>query len=248
MKKRVTWRWRSREAQSCKQVVLCVCDCQWGAVINKLCDSSYRRHLLWRTHGRTHTHTCCSDDHSFPWGYESPGRTCVRLQHPSCFPLLSLSTFFSSSPYTDLCSVRSLSHLPFHIHSSSLVNPFLTHLLTSPLCISSPPPRATLFTVADIFRVWRAVKSLWRSMCAAWLLVLSHSMMERLAYLWHGSSCFCHMFDVLRALGIRPIFHWWAGCCRNLAAVVVTSRTWLSVEPSNRTHSENIEENIRWDT
>lgn len=113
----------------------------------------------------------------------------------------------------DVCSVRSLSHLPFHIHSASLVNPFsYSSPYFSLLHFIPPPPRATLFTVADIFRVWRAVKSLWRSMCTGWLSALSHSMMEWLAYLWHGSSCFCHMFDVLRALGIRPIFHRWAGC------------------------------------
>ncbi len=27
---------------------------------------------------------------------------------------------------------------------------------------------------------------------------------------------FCHMFDVLQALGIQPIFHRWADCCKTL--------------------------------
>lgn len=104
-----------------------------------------------------------------------------------------LFSSFSFSPF-NLRSLRSLSRLPLHIHSTSLLT------LSSPL--SAPfvfpfPPLATFFTVADIFRVWHAVKSLWRSMCAVWLSVLSHRMMERLAYLWYSSSCFtiCLMYS-----------------------------------------------------
>lgn len=153
MKKRVTLRWRNWEAQSCKQVVLCVCDCQRGAVINKLCDSSYRRHLLWHARTHTHAHTCCSDDHSFPWGYESPGRTCVRLQHPSCFPLLSLSTFFSppsSSASTCAQSGVCLTCL-FIFTPLPLLTLFLLVSLLLPSAFHSPPPPGLPFSQWQIY-------------------------------------------------------------------------------------------------
>lgn len=67
---------------------------QRGAVINKLCDSSYRHHPLWHTQTRARAHTH-GNDHSIPRGHESPGRTRVQVQHPSCFPLF-FSPFFTS--------------------------------------------------------------------------------------------------------------------------------------------------------
>lgn len=78
-----------------------------------------------------------------------------------------------------------------------LINHFLPHIFCCSLCISFLSLDA-FFKVADIFRVWHTVKSLWRSMCAVWLSVQSQSMMERLSYLWcSGSSWFtiCLMYS-----------------------------------------------------
>ncbi len=166
IEKWVTVRWRNREGLSCKQVVLRVCNCQWGAVINKLCDSSYRHHLLWHTHTYTHTH---SSDHGIPLGYKSPGRTCVQLQHPSGFPLL----FNLCSSAFNLCSFRSLSHLPFHIHSASL--------LTISLPVSFSPPSVLPSPLGLPFSKWQ---------------IYSESDMQWKAYgdrcVQRGSLC-CHM-------------------------------------------------------
>lgn len=125
-----------------------------------------------------------------------------------------------------------------------LINPFLTSFC--PFCISFTPrpPLATFFTVADIFRVWHAVKSLWRSMCAVWLSVLSHRMMERLAYLWYSSSCFtiCLMYS-------RPLEYNQYSTGEQIAVkpqhTLCHLMTWLSMESLIYAYTE---ENIQSDT
>lgn len=197
LSQRMKWlneRCRNWGAQSCKQLVPCLCDCQRDAVINKPCDSSYRHHLPRHRHTHVHAYTHIqthSSDHGIPLGYKSPGRTCVQLQHPSCFP------FFPSCLFSSLqVLLIQVSYPPFLYSLYILVNSFTTHASLSPSVFPSPP-QATFFTVPDLFRVWHAVKSLWRWMCVVQLSLLSHCMMESLAYLWYGSSCFavCLMYS-----------------------------------------------------
>lgn len=130
----------------------------------------------------THTYTH-SGDHSIPLGYKSPGRTSVQLQHPSCSPLL-LPSLFSSLQLVLIQKFVS----PVFSYSLSLLTlspPFWT-----------PPPPGYLFH-SGRYIPSLTVKSLWRSMCAAWLSVLSHGMMESSAYLSYSSSCFaiCLMYS-----------------------------------------------------
>lgn len=111
--------------------------------------------------------------------------------------ILPVFLFFSfcSSP-VNLCSFRSLSHLSFHIHSASLLTLSLPKSFLSPSVFPFTPglpfSQWQIYSESDI-----AVKSLWRSMCAAWLAVLSPIMMESLAYLSYSSSCFaiCLMYS-----------------------------------------------------
>lgn len=120
----------------------------------------------------------------FPQGIGLLGGN-VQSQHPSCFPL---SRFLPSTIWEFI--LPGFSHLLY-----SLINHFLISSFPS-LLYFLPPCWLPFPTVADIFRGWHELKSPQRSTCAVWLSVLSHSMMERLAYLWCSSSCFtiCLMY------------------------------------------------------
>lgn len=226
----------NKKALSCKHV-LHLCNCQWGAIINKLCDSSYRHHLL-LTH--THTHTNSSSDHSISLGYKSPGRTCVLLQHPSCLPLLFL---LRSSPF-NLRSFRSLSHLPFPIHNTSVLTISLPISFSSLLHFLSPS--------GYLFHRGRYIQCL---TCSEKPVEIDVCSVALWAVTWHDGEfslsfvqqqLFCRMFDVLQALGTQPIFHRWADCCRTLTRAL--SPYDLSVHGAinhSYTHEhKNIQENI----
>jgi len=163
------------------------------------------------THTYIHKQThICGGDHRIPLRYKSPGRTCFLLEHPSCFPPLYLLHLF---PFSSSL-LRSLFHLPFHIHSASL--------LTLSLSRSRSPSSAFPTPSGYLFHSCRYIPSLTGSEKPMEIDVCSVPLW---AVTWHDGEfnlsfvqqqLFCRVSEVLQALGIQPIFHRWAACCKTL--------------------------------
>lgn len=153
-----------RENESCEQVALRLCKHQRGAVINKLCDSSCRRHLLCPpTHTRTNTR-------ARQWSQRSlevyvSWEDGALLRHPSLLfsPFYLLHFFF----FTSTCSVESCSHLSFHIYSASLLTLSSSKSHSHPLFLHFQAPQATSLPVADIFSLTGGEKPMEIDACSA---------------------------------------------------------------------------------
>lgn len=194
----------------------------WGASRLFGVSVSISRELSWINCVIVHTETTYCDTHT---GMYMHTYIAVITVFPRGISLLggreegccNITSFLFSSSFLSTFIFLQLMHIQEFV-SPLFSNYSASWLTLSLLCPSALPiPSGYLFfTVADIFRVWQAVKSLWRSMCAARLSEVSHGMMESLAYLSYSSSCFAICLMYSRPFGIQPIFHRWADCCKTL--------------------------------
>lgn len=128
------WGGWTKRCHSCYRVLLYPSR-QRGAVINKLCDSSYRHHPLWHTQTqRAHARTHMAAIIVFPEAMSLLGGHVFKC---NILPVFLYFFLLSSLPST--CVMRS-SRLPFHVHSA-----FLTCIPSSvSMCAHSHPDLAWL--------------------------------------------------------------------------------------------------------
>lgn len=128
---------------------------------------------------------------------------------------IARSFLFSSFPSPfNLCSFRSLSHLPFHIHYIALLTLSLP-MSFSLLLIFLPPSGYLLHSGRYIQSLTCSEKPMEIDVCSVALWAVTwHDGEFSLSFV--QQQLFCRMFDVLQALGIQPIFHRWADCCKTL--------------------------------
>lgn len=184
--------WWHRKVLRCKQVVRCLCIHQQGAVMNKLCDSSYWNHLLWHTHAGMYMHTYIAVITVFPRGISLLG----GREEGCCF-LFSFS-FLSTFVFLQ------------HMHIQEFVSPLFSNYSASWLTLSLPASYSALLHClspqATFFHSGRYIQSLTSSKKPMEIDVCSEALW---GVTWHDGEfslsfvqqqLFCHMSDVLPAL------------------------------------------------